>query len=123
MSYVAHNWTDGETITAAKLNNIESGIDEASQSGGGLVQVGYTHDGNGTITLDKTWQEIHDGMAAGNLFVVIFDPDDFTVWTMSDRADIITYLSDYDGNYSARVGDYSYTAASSTDYLNLYIGD
>lgn len=35
MSYEKHNWTDNETITAAKLNNIEDGIEEAAQSGGG----------------------------------------------------------------------------------------
>lgn len=35
MSYTEHTWVDGETITAAKLNNIEEGISEAAQSGGG----------------------------------------------------------------------------------------
>lgn len=122
MSYVAHNWTDGETITAAKLNNIENGIDEASQSGGGAVQVGYTFS-DGTFTLDKTWQDVYDGMVAGNTFIVILDPDDFTGWGMSSRVAIITELSEYNSSYSARVGDYMYSAASSTDYLSLYIGD
>ena len=35
MSYTEHTWTTGETITAAKMNNIEEGITEAAQSGGG----------------------------------------------------------------------------------------
>ena len=35
MSYEQHEWTNGETITAAKMNNIEEGIVEAAQSGGG----------------------------------------------------------------------------------------
>jgi hypothetical protein len=35
MAYVEHEWVNGETITAAKMNNIEEGIVEASQSGGG----------------------------------------------------------------------------------------
>lgn len=35
MPYVEHTWTNGETITAAKMNNIEEGIAEAAQSGGG----------------------------------------------------------------------------------------
>ena len=34
MSYEKHTWTNNETITAAKLNNIEDGITEAAQSGG-----------------------------------------------------------------------------------------
>ncbi|MBR3124631.1 MAG: hypothetical protein IKF42_04270 [Mogibacterium sp.] len=35
MSYTKHTWTTGETIIATKMNNIEEGIVEASQSGGG----------------------------------------------------------------------------------------
>ena len=37
MSYTPHTWVDNETITASKLNNIEEGIAEAAQSGGGGV--------------------------------------------------------------------------------------
>lgn len=37
MAYVEHEWVNGETITAAKMNNIEEGIAEAAQSGGGGV--------------------------------------------------------------------------------------
>lgn len=35
MAYEKHEWVNGETITAEKMNNIEEGIAEASQSGGG----------------------------------------------------------------------------------------
>lgn len=35
MSYSKHEWVNNETITAAKMNNIETGIEEAAQSGGG----------------------------------------------------------------------------------------
>ncbi len=35
MAYEQHEWVNGETITAAKMNNIEEGIAEAAQSGGG----------------------------------------------------------------------------------------
>lgn len=47
MSYEKHNWTDNETITAAKLNNIEGGIEEAAQSGGGYdAVITIYHDNN-----------------------------------------------------------------------------
>lgn len=52
MSYTKHTWADGELVTAAKMNNIENGIEEASSGGGVLV----VHNANGT--LDKTWAEI-----------------------------------------------------------------
>ncbi|MCR4870337.1 MAG: hypothetical protein K5859_03445 [Atopobiaceae bacterium] len=35
MPYTQNTWAVGDTITAAKLNNIETGITEAAQSGGG----------------------------------------------------------------------------------------
>ena len=39
MSYTPHTWVNNETITAAKLNNIEEGVQEAAQSGGGYDAV------------------------------------------------------------------------------------
>lgn len=35
MSYTKHTWSDGELVTAAKMNNIENGIEEAASGGGG----------------------------------------------------------------------------------------
>lgn len=46
MSYTAHTWTNGETITAAKMNNLEEGIAEAAQSGGGYDLVIKAAPGN-----------------------------------------------------------------------------
>ena len=63
MSYTQHEWTTGETITAAKLNNIEEGIEEAAQSGGGGSLI--VHYDNTTGEMDKTVQEIYDAMTSG----------------------------------------------------------
>lgn len=60
MSYTPHTWVDNETITAEKLNNIEDGVQEAAQSGGGGMLV-HISDG----TLDKTFSEIWDALYAG----------------------------------------------------------
>lgn len=35
MSYTRHTWIEDESVTYEKLNNIEEGIQEAAQSGGG----------------------------------------------------------------------------------------
>ena len=67
MSYTPHTWQSGETVTAEKLNVLEQGV--ASGGGGMRVsviteedtpQAGYT-----TQTMDKTWQQIYDALAAG----------------------------------------------------------
>ncbi len=46
MAYEPHTWTDGETITAAKINNIEEGIAEAAQGGGWDAEIRIYHDSN-----------------------------------------------------------------------------
>ena len=35
MSYVQHTWVEDETVTYQKMNNIEEGVTEAMNSGGG----------------------------------------------------------------------------------------
>lgn len=67
MSYTPNTWKSGDVVTSAKLNNIEQGIANASS---GLLIVKASEDGD-TVTLDKTWQEIHD---AG--FAVVVDDSD-----------------------------------------------
>lgn len=62
MSYTKHEWVNNETITAAKLNNIEDGIEEAAQSGGGGALI-VTYN-SGANNLDKTVQEIHDAITS-----------------------------------------------------------
>ena len=68
MSYTKHTWVNGEIVTAAKMNNIETGIEEASSGGGAFV---VTDTGG---TLDKTWQEIHDAMMNGIVYVLNEQP-------------------------------------------------
>jgi hypothetical protein len=53
MPYTAHEWINGETITAEKMNNIEAGIAEAAQSGGGGVSTA-------TITLTNDFSQLGD---------------------------------------------------------------
>lgn len=66
MSYEKQTWAKGDIVTSAKLNHMEDGI----ASGGGVLVIGSTIDGN-TMTLDHTWQEIHDAGAV----VLIFEFD------------------------------------------------
>lgn len=55
MSYTPNTWKSGDVVTSAKLNNIENGIASA------VLKVNAIMDEQtGTMTLDKTWQEIND---------------------------------------------------------------
>ena len=124
MSYTTHEWVDGETITAAKLNNIEEGIGEASQQGGGgSMAIGYTWDGQGYITLDKTVQEIIDAMTSGVACFVAFDLEDFGTWGWSTIVAAIEAVAWYGSNYGFTVGGWSFSANTLNDYPTCYIGD
>lgn len=57
MSYTPTNWQTGDTITAEKLNKLENGVAQ-----GDKLIVYASPNGDGTATMDKTWQEIYDAM-------------------------------------------------------------
>lgn len=67
MSYTRHNWIDPETINAAKLNNIEDGIEAAQSGGGGGAMICNASWDNvkANYALDKTAQEIYDALVSG----------------------------------------------------------
>lgn len=82
MSYNAHEWQNGETITADKLNNLEEGIQEAAQSGGcgnPLITVihewaSYTHLINFAFC---TYNAQYDCYEAQNIFIAGYEDVNF----------------------------------------------
>lgn len=67
MSYSPTTWETGDTITAAKLNNMEQGI--ANASGTLLVSVETAQDGH-NLALDKTWTEIHTAILSNGVTII-----------------------------------------------------
>lgn len=67
MTYVKTDWETGDIITAEKLNNMESGIENAGSGSTGTVMVVHStsDESTGNTTLDKTWAEIADAMQTG----------------------------------------------------------
>lgn len=58
MEYIKTNWEDGDTITAEKLNNIESGIGRITAIPTVVITA---HQGEETTyTSDKTYQELYN---------------------------------------------------------------
>ena len=129
MSYVRHNWVTDESITAAKLNNMEDGIEEAAQSGGGgggLTFVSVTWDGeNSQFVMGMTFAQLMAGMISGTMYAVNIDstliPEG---WLFSPQVFLIYGLSS-DGNHTQmETGcNYSWYAATENDYPVCYIGD
>lgn len=132
MSYTKHTWQNDELITAAKMNNIEEGID-----GGGAVII----TDNGT-QLDKTYAEIYNLVHSGipcyikfNLYG--FQDDIDTDYAHQVELMPIVAVMKYDTSYrvfascaasftnssATTAGEsaiWSYQASVSTDYPTFY---
>ena len=75
MSYTPNTWQDGDTITAAKLNNMESGIENANTP----FVVNLTPENpDFSGTMDKTVAEINTAYEAGQRIL-------YRVWTGEDE--------------------------------------
>ena len=93
MAYTPHTWSDDETITASKLNNMEQGI-----AGGGGVLVCTSSYDDGDYVLNKTAGEIYDALVAGTPVYVKFNYGDLT-----------TYTGDLTFGNVVRASNYNYT--------------
>lgn len=95
---------------ADQANNIQEAISMMEFGGGtgGVIAININNDG----TLDKTWQEIHDAMAQGNLCIIGFDHG----YGHAFEINIITQINSTGGKYAVVVGDYRYIASSATEY-------
>ena len=72
MSYTPTEWNSGDVITAEKLNKIENGIAGSgtnSDSSPIIVEAIWNYTG-GYSTLNKTWKEINDSFAEGNVIYI-----------------------------------------------------
>lgn len=105
MAYEKHTWECGETITEAKLNNIEDGIEEALEcceggesSGGALLLESYTREatsdeceaGGTTKVYNYTWQEAYDAMLQGKYFYMV-DPEQIKDMTFTIPMYIVNF--------------------------------
>lgn len=70
MSYTPRTWTSGEVITAAKLNNIETGISEAAQSGGGYDAIVRMYHSNNSA---DDWEYTIESGTFANLQSMVSD--------------------------------------------------
>ena len=61
MAYSRHTWASGDVVSAARLNNIEDGIE-----GGFLAKHTGTWNGN-VLTLDASWNDLLAEINAGKL--------------------------------------------------------
>lgn len=68
MSYTPTEWTNGDVITAEKLNHIESGVEESYNNEETLL-VTFTTTNSQDYTCDKTYSEIEQAIADGKIVI------------------------------------------------------
>lgn len=73
MDYTPTIWKSGDTVTSAKLNKLERGVEEASGSAGVFWVNITTPDGGTTWTADKTVDEVIAAVQGGQLVYANFD--------------------------------------------------
>ena len=134
MSYEKTTWQTGDIVTAEKLNNIENGIENAGSlpsvtaeddgdvltvvdgawakatpsGGGGPLVIGVTSVDD-VYTLNKTWKEIYDAMASGQIAMIVGEFETALEQYIVKFAEIdeqyakpyTVVLSDGDGTYYA----------------------
>ena len=95
MSYEPKEWTCGETITADALNNIEEGIQDALEGGGGgssdfIITITYSPDAGGFV-MDKTLDEIEAAYAANKTLKIRVGDDYATLEERTESMGGVTY--------------------------------
>ena len=110
MSYTPTTWTTGDTITASAMNKIENGI-----AGAGSVLLISDNDG----TLDKTWSEIGNAIASGQIACIYGSSYDGNNLDMA-FCDIVRFAHIDDGTYyillMGRDDSMGYSASSASGY-------
>lgn len=128
MSYVEQTWATGDTITAEKLNHMESGIAESGGGSSAMFVTGTTS--SMTITLDKNFTEIKTAFFAGTpVFITVSDTANGIAETASviDVRESIDAYETFDGLVHCFLnqanGVVSFEATSADAYPSYYYGD
>ena len=103
MAYTPTTWQSGDTITSAKLNKLEAGVQAAGNTM--IVHV------NGFGSMDKTWKEISDAIGEGTFVYVVNSTES---GAMMDFVCEIGH-SDEDGYYIFMGNGYSYGVSDGTE--------
>lgn len=110
MSYTPNVWQAGDVVTPAKLNHIEEGIANAS------TLVVHATSNDGVTTLDKTWQEIYDALAAGCYVVVpLIAASNNSVYSGMVESAIYDNIEGYQVHIAGTSGTY-YTTGTPNGY-------
>jgi len=97
MSYTKHTWVTDEYITADKLNNIESGIEESANN---RLVINMEQVSDSVFTLDKNYNEISTAIENG-VFPFILDK----AYSSSTGVYMINTYGLEEGTYSISAGD------------------
>lgn len=108
MAYTPTEWQSGDIVTSAKLNKIENGIAKG-------IDAFVIHSANST--LDKTWQEIYDALAAEKLAIIFAPSGSPDVYNIEQG--LVLGISLVDGTYSLNTTMGAFVASTANDYPAL----
>ena len=109
-SYTPTTWVTGDTITATKLNNLEQGIQNATNTNK-LYLCTDTND-----TLDRTYNNIKNALLANKNIFLVKTINNQTIYSRLLRLD---KTSNYYYAEFFNVGEYQSTSADSNLFIPL----
>lgn len=110
MSYTKNTWATGDVVTSAKLNNIETGVYNATP----LV---VTAEAGDTPTFDKTWKEINDAYEAGSYIMFKF------INEYETALGILNVCGHFESNYYVGVVGFNAGMEDNPVYFENYVTD
>lgn len=116
MAYNKTKWSNGDVVTAAKMNQIESGVEADNDL---LYMITATNTDN-ALVLNKTWQEINNAFLSGKNCLISARIDSDGSISEGLWAVLSTYVET--GSYIVFAGEYTYTASDQTGYPELTEG-
>lgn len=120
MTYTPNNWETGDTITAEKLNNMETGIVNAYDSTL-VVQISRPDELEGNFILNKTWQEIYNAIFNTGVFIIRQQIQPGYEVINIETISTISNDSERANPYGIVIGEYDYVTNSPNGYPRTYI--
>lgn len=122
MSYTPTNWSNGDSITAAKLNKMEQGIEDASGGGAEPLIVNVVDDSDhAKMVFDKTWNEVKTAFGGGQS--VVLSVSDSSSDEFYQAIQVIS-KSKYDTPaYNVQTSTSTYSCNTADGYPEYYYGD
>ena len=110
MTYTPNTWATGDTITAAKLNNMESGISNAS-----LIVPIFSGEVDEVITCDLPYSTVETAALGGKCIYALLNGEMFQFYSVTEDISV-EFANVYIDSASASMSWVTYNSDGTIEY-------